>query len=104
MRVGVVESIQQCPRGRVVGAALQAERPLSNRGEYPRLIEHFGDLVGEPQAYETGLCEDRGIKILLHQLAQARFDVAAHVDEFEIGPTMQKLRLAAQAAGADDGA
>ena len=59
----------------------------------------------EAQAHQARLREDDGVEVVLTgELAQARLDVAAHVDQAQVGPPVQDLRPPAQAAGGDDGA
>ena len=52
------------------------------------------------EAVEAGGGEQNGVHLALGQLAQARVDVAAKLDAYDIGPQRLQLRAAALAAGA----
>ena len=55
----------------------------------------------QPQPLQTRLGQHDRVELPLVELAQPRFDVAANVFDDQIGPQVQELRFAAQAAGAD---
>ena len=85
----------------VVGAALQADRPLPHRRQHPRRVENLRDAVREAEPHQPGFREDDRVEVLLVELPQPRLDVAAQVDELQVGPAVEHLRPAAQAARAD---
>ena len=95
----IIDRRQEVARGRIVVAALDSKRSLTDRGEHPGVVENFGDAIGQPQTHQARLGKDRRIEILLGELAQAGLHVAADIDELEIGPAMEELRFASQAAG-----
>ena len=58
----------------------------------------------QTEAHKPGLGEHDRVEILLDELAQPRIDVAADLDQLEIGPAMQDLGSPPQAARGNDGA
>src|SRR5205814_641497 len=102
-RRGVVERGEQPLRPGVVGTALQAESALADRVKHPARVEDFGDVRTKAETFEARLGEDGRVEVLLDELAQTGLDVAANVDELEVGPTLKDLGTPAKTARADHG-
>ena len=59
------------------------------------------DVLGEAEAVKAGGGEDQRVGCAFGPLAEAGVDVAAHLDEGEVGAQCEKHRLAARAGGGD---
>ncbi len=95
--------VEQFECDAVVGAALQAQRSLANRGQHPRGIKDLGDVSGQTEPLQARFRQDDRIQPLLSELAQACLNIAAQVHQSQVRPAMQRLRPAAEAARADHG-
>src|SRR5947209_5722457 len=62
----------------------------------------LGDTLGKTQPVQARGCENDGIELAFVELAQARVDVAANRLKSQVGAGGANLRLAAQAARADE--
>lgn len=59
------------------------------------------DVFCTANAVEPGAGEDQRVGLAFAPLAQARIDIAAHLDELQIGTQGQQHRLATRAGRAD---
>ena len=59
------------------------------------------DRLGAAETVETGGGEDEGVTLALGEFAQAGVDVAANLDEADVGAEGEELSAAARAGGAD---
>ena len=85
----------------VVGAGLDADRALPDRRQEFVELEHRRRRIGETEPLQPGQRQQRRVGLALVELAQPRLDVAAQIDDPQIGPQPPHQRLAAQRRGAD---
>ena len=89
---------------RVLGrAGFERQRSLAGRGSELVNREALVDGLGSSDAVETGAGKDERIAFACFELAQAGVDVAAQLDEVEVGPQREDLGATARAVGADYG-
>jgi hypothetical protein len=79
------------------------ERKRSLAGGRGQLIdrEALMHIFGTPDAIQPGTGEHQSVSLAFAPLAQARVDVATHLDELQIGAQSQQHRLAARTGCAD---
>ena len=103
-RFDVVEFLERDGSFGVVGAAFDADGALADGGQKNLGRENFGDAMRGAEAIEAGFREHDGVVFAAFDFAEARVHVAAKIANVEVGAEMEKLRAAAEAAGADAGA
>lgn len=82
-------------------AGLERERALSRRrGQRPQAEAEAG-LAAAAEPLEAGRGEDEPVDLAAFALAQPRVDVAAELDDVEVGADGEQLRAAADARGSD---
>ena len=79
-----------CPR-------LDRQRALAGGGQHDVQLEHEGGEAGASQAREAGGGQHGAVETLVGELAQARLDVAAQVDEPQVRPQAEELRAPPEA-------
>ncbi len=89
--------------GMLGAAGLEAEGSLAGGGGELVDRKSIVDVLGVAEAVEAGAGEDEGVGLALRPLAQAGVDVAAHLDEAEVGAKGEEHGLAARAGGGDGG-
>jgi hypothetical protein len=100
-RLGVVESAENFGGFGIAKAAFGGNRALTDGGEKNIGRESFGDAIAPAETVEAGFGEEDGVVFTALRFAEAGVDIAAKVADIEVGANVAKLRLAAQAAGAD---
>ena len=100
--VAIVDGVEQRARARVVGARLERDDPLPDRGQEFVGRQNRGGGVGAFQPLQSGERQQGGVDLAGVELAQARLHVAAKVHHREIGTQPLDQRLPAQRRGADD--
>ena len=95
----VMASIDAPPRRLVVGPRLERERALPGRRH--ERVERARRARVDAEPLEPGGGEHERVDLARGELAQPRVDVAAQLDDLEVGPHGEQLRAPAQRAGAD---
>ena len=95
---------QYAQRRHIIGAARQGQCTLTGRGRHLVIVEQGCDMAGQPKPGQSCQRQESGVYGAFFQFAQPRLDAAAQDNDFQVGPKMQRLGLAAQAGGADHGA
>ena len=105
-RPSASRSVIVCARGldRVVGARLERQGPLARRRRQLLGLELEGDLLLAPEPAQPGGGQHEPVEVAVREPPQAGVDVAAQLDQLEVGPQRQQLGAAAQARGPDAGA
>ncbi len=93
---GWVVGVERAP-GRT---GFERERALAGRGGELVKGEALVDGVGAAESVEAGAGEDQGVAGAFFKFAQAGVDVAAELDELEIGAQGQELGATTRAGGA----
>ena len=97
---GRVAQAREPGRASVRLAGLDGEGALAGRGRRAFGIDHLADLAAQTQADQPRRGQDDGVRLATVELGQARVDIAAQRQDFEVWPRPQRLGLAAQAGGA----
>ena len=84
----------------VVLADLDADRALAHRRDHLLGVDVVGDAVGPAHAGDAGGGEDDRVDLAVLGLAHAGVEVAAHVDDLEVGAQRAHLAAAAKRARA----
>ena len=90
--------------GMLGAAGFEAESALAGRGSEFVYGEAVVDMLGVAEAVEAGAGEDEGVGLTFGPLAKAGVDVAAHLDEADVGTEGEDHGLAAWTGGGDGGA
>ncbi len=102
----VVERAKKVAGGAIVFAGLHGDRALAGCGQHlndNRCVEFGGDDV-MPETVEAGLGQNSGSQGGgVSQLPEPGRNIAANVDDFEIGSEMKELILPPWAGGGHDG-
>ena len=86
---------------RIVGAAFDADRALADRRQHLVLGHRRADMR-HAESLQAGQGQQRRLDDAGLALGQPRVDIAAQIDDLEVGPAMQELGAPAQRRGADD--
>ena len=99
----VIQRQERRSRGFVVGAGFQSECALADGGEHDLRCDPFGNPAREAQTVEAGLCQDDRVVLACIKFREPRIDISADIGEIQVRAVVQKLGLAAKAAGSDSG-
>ena len=77
------------------------ERALTGSGRHLGEGERVGDGVGAAEPFETGGGEHHGVEVAVGDASETGVDVAADVDDLEVGTAGLQLRDTARRARAD---
>ncbi len=97
----MVDRGQQRSGGLVAGRTLDRHAPLPDRRDEPRRIELVVDQVGEPEDLERR--DGHHDRASVGHLAETGLDVAAQLDEGQVGAHRCQLGPASYRAGGDGG-
>jgi hypothetical protein len=92
----MIERRQECPHPIVVTSHLQCDRSLSGCWKPVRRLEEHRDALLNLQPNQSRGRKDGGVDLPRLDLAQARGNVAAQLDDLEVGSLRHQLRPAAQ--------
>ena len=101
MRAKMIERLQQPAGRRIFDPRFDPERSLANGREHGCMRDDRRNSVGQAKSLESRLGEHNRVVLSFVKFPQPRFNIAADVFHDQIRPQMQKLCLAAEAAGAD---
>ena len=99
----VIDVGELCAGLRIVRAAFDADRALADGGQHLVFRYRRADM-GDAQPLQSGQGQDGRLDDSGRALGEPCIDVAAQVDDLQVGPAMQELGATAQRRGADDGA
>src|SRR5258708_395206 len=99
--LGIVQSAEDIGGFVVCKTALGGNGALADRGHADIGGERFADAVRPAEAGGAGFGEHPRVLLTALDFAKTGIDVAAQVADIEIGTDVAKLRLAAEASGAD---
>ena len=102
--IDVTQGFEQGQGGRIVEPAFNAHGALPHCRQALFRRHGAADTAVEAQPLEAGTGQDDGIELAVIEFLQAGIDVAAQVENLQIGAAFANLALAAQTAGTDPGA
>jgi hypothetical protein len=97
----MIERRQQRPHPIVVSSHLNRDRSLPGRGKPVRRLEEHRDPLLNLEANQPSGSKNGRVHLPCLYLAQARWDVPAQLDDFEIRSLRHQLRTASEARCAD---
>ena len=100
-RVGIVQRRAQREDRRVVIAAFDRDGALRGCGQPLRCVQSRADAGVEPEALQAGAGQHDGVVVPAIEFRQPRVDVAAQVQQLQVGPQRAQLRLPTQRRRAD---
>ncbi len=97
----MIERRKQCIDPLIADAALHRNCPLPRRRGKGSDIHQLGNNIRKAETAQASIGEERRINVARAELAQARFDIAAKIDDLEIGTGTADQCLPPQGSRAD---
>ena len=94
--VAVVDGGKEVAGLAVIAPRDDGDGALANRGQPVVGVHQAGDVAGQAEALKPGVGEERGRGLAAGELGQTGLDIAAEIDDGEVGPETAGERHAAE--------